>query len=112
MTIRRVELELDQIGCGKVVIDGIDMSPFVQAIQINAKAHEVSQILISAPAAHGPIAISGEVLQVVEGAGEAATLEFLQSASLELLGIETDSVAEAMLATLQKWAVASADDGT
>ncbi len=75
MNIREVVLEVDEIGRGRLLVDGLAV-PQVRAVQIEAKAQEVTQVRVTlAPvrvrfAGKAEVAFKQEELPADEERGE------------------------------------------
>jgi hypothetical protein len=115
---REIQLELDALGNGTCVIDGIDLSDQVGRVTFDSRAGQPTMVYLEAKRG-GVIQAQGLVLDRTGGVEE--VLQFLRSvdpqalevAALELLGLDgsADSIGGAMLAVLQGLAVENADDG-
>jgi hypothetical protein len=115
---REIQLEVDALGYGTVVVDGIDLSDQVSRMTLDARVGEPTVLYLEAKRG-GVIQAQGLVLDRTSGDEE--VLQFLRSIdppaleaeALGMLGLGLEGVAtvpEAMLAVLQKWVIESGND--
>jgi len=57
----KLELELDEIGCGRVVIDGVDISNQVFGVTVRCRVGQVSRVRLDYHPVHGRLVAPIEI---------------------------------------------------
>lgn len=114
----KVELDVDYMGQGRVVVDGVDLSHQVARVTIDSRANHPTRIYLEAKLGLGAIGRAEGL--IFQSSGPDEVLAFLQNVDVVALEAATmeklqgldgsiQSPVMAMVMVLQEWAVASGD---